>query len=57
VIILLCRAGEITARYALIDPSGGGFNPPGITAAHNTIQDCCWNMRITGGRAPASPAT
>jgi hypothetical protein len=25
------------ARYALINPRGRGFNPPGIAAAHNTI--------------------
>jgi hypothetical protein len=36
VITLLCRAREMSARYALISPSGCGFNPLDITAAHNT---------------------
>jgi hypothetical protein len=39
-----------------INPSGGGFNPPGTTAAHKTIQDCLGIMRITRRISPADPA-
>jgi hypothetical protein len=46
----------VSARYALINAPGGGFNPPDIAATHNTILDCKRNISITRDRPPASAA-